>query len=121
MAVPPRVVTNDELATKMETSNEWIVERTGIEQRRWVDPGQGGADLGAEAAKEAIKRAGLEPKDIELIIYATLSPDVMFPGTGVSCSGYSASKRFRVSTSASSARASSTGCRSPTRTSAWAT
>jgi 3-oxoacyl-[acyl-carrier-protein] synthase-3 len=67
----------------METSNEWIVERTGIEQRRWVDPGEGGAEMGAKASAEAIKRAGLEPKDIDFIVYATLSPDVMFPGTAV--------------------------------------
>jgi 3-oxoacyl-[acyl-carrier-protein] synthase-3 len=83
MSVPSRVVTNDELATKMETSNEWIVERTGIEQRRWVEPGEGGAELGAKASREAIERAGLQPKDIDLIVYATLSPDVNFPGTGV--------------------------------------
>src|SRR5437867_1988094 len=83
MYVPPRVVTNDELATKMETSHAWIVERTGIEERRWVEPGEGGAEMGAKASREAIKRAGLEPSDIDLIIYATLSPDVNFPGTGV--------------------------------------
>lgn len=83
MSVPSRVVTNDDLAQKMETSNEWIIERTGIEQRRWVEPGEGGAELGAKAAKEAIERAGLKPSDIDLIIYATLSPDVNFPGTGV--------------------------------------
>lgn len=83
MAVPNRVVTNDDLAKLMETSNEWIVERTGIEQRRWVEPGEGGAELAAKASKEAIERAGLQPKDIDLIIYATLSPDVNFPGTGV--------------------------------------
>ena len=83
MAVPSRVVTNDELATKMETSNEWIIERTGIQERHWVEPGEGGAELGARAAKEAIQRAGLEPKDIDMIVYATLSPDANFPGTGV--------------------------------------
>ena len=83
MAVPSRVVTNHDLATQMETSHEWIVERTGIEQRRWVEPGEGGAELGTRAAKEAIERAGIGPKDIDLIIYATLSPDVNFPGTGV--------------------------------------
>ena len=83
MYVPPRVVTNDDLAAKMETSHEWIVERTGIEQRRWVDPGEGGAEMAAKASAEAIRRAGIEPKDIDLIIYATLSPDVMFPGTAV--------------------------------------
>src|SRR6478609_4235344 len=83
MAVPDRVVTNDDLSKLMETTNEWIVERTGIEQRRWVEPGEGGAELGARAAKEAIQRAGIDANDIDLIIYATLSPDVNFPGTGV--------------------------------------
>ena len=83
MAVPSRVVTNDDLAKVMETSNEWIVERTGIEERRWVEPGEGGAELGVRASKEAIQRAGIEAKDIDLIIYATLSPDVNFPGTAV--------------------------------------
>jgi len=83
MAVPSRVVTNEDLSKVMETTNEWIVERTGIEQRRWVEPGEGGAELGARAAKEAIERAGIDANDIDLIIYATLSPDVNFPGTGV--------------------------------------
>src|SRR5262245_27815198 len=83
MAVPSRVVTNDDLAKLMETSNEWIIERTGIEQRRWVEPGEGGAELGTKASKEAIERAGIKPTDIDLIIYATLSPDCNFPGTGV--------------------------------------
>lgn len=83
MSVPSRVVTNHDLATKMETSHEWIVERTGIEERRWVEPGQTGADLATAASREAIERAGLEPKDIDLIVYATLSPDFNFPGTGV--------------------------------------
>jgi 3-oxoacyl-[acyl-carrier-protein] synthase-3 len=83
MSVPSRVVTNHELATKMETSHEWIVERTGIEERHWVEPGQTGADLAAAASREAIERAGLQPKDIDLIVYATLSPDFNFPGTAV--------------------------------------
>jgi 3-oxoacyl-[acyl-carrier-protein] synthase-3 len=83
MSVPSRVVTNHELAMKMETSHEWIVERTGIEERRWVEPGEGGADLATKASREAIERAGIQPKDIELIIYATLSPDFNFPGTAV--------------------------------------
>jgi len=83
MAVPSRVVTNDDLAKQMETSNEWIVERTGIEQRRWVSPGEDGAGLAAKASKEAIERAGISARDIDMIVYATLSPDVFFPGTGV--------------------------------------
>ena len=83
MNVPSRVVTNHELATKMETSHEWIVERTGIEERRWVEPGEAGSDLATKASREAIERAGLQPKDIDLIVYATLSPDFNFPGTAV--------------------------------------
>jgi 3-oxoacyl-[acyl-carrier-protein] synthase-3 len=83
MSVPTRVVTNHELASRMETSNEWIVERTGIEERRWVSDGETGCTLATAASKQAIERAGLAPKDIDLIIYATLSPDFNFPGTGV--------------------------------------
>jgi 3-oxoacyl-[acyl-carrier-protein] synthase III len=83
MSVPPRVVTNHELAARMETSNEWIIERTGIEERRWVAEGETGATLATAAAMEAIERSGIAPRDIDLIIYATLSPDFNFPGTGV--------------------------------------
>ena len=83
MSVPQRVVSNHDLAAIMETSHDWIVERSGIETRRWVSPGETGASLGTAAAKEAIERAGLLPKDIDLIIYATLSPDFNFPGTAV--------------------------------------
>ena len=83
MSVPSRVVTNHELATKMETSNDWIIERTGIEERRWVSPGETGAQLASVASREAIERAGIQPKDVDLIIYATLSPDFNFPGTAV--------------------------------------
>lgn len=81
--VPPRVVTNHELATMMETSNEWIIERTGIEERRWVEPGEGGAEMAAKASRQALERAGMEAKELDMIIYATLSPDFNFPGTGV--------------------------------------
>src|SRR5882757_8364599 len=83
MSVPQRVVTNHELASLMETTNEWIIERTGIEERRWVSDGETGASLATAASKQAIERAGLTPKDLDLIIYATLSPDFNFPGTGV--------------------------------------
>ncbi|HET7499751.1 MAG TPA: beta-ketoacyl-ACP synthase III [Kofleriaceae bacterium] len=83
MSVPSRVVTNHELATKMETSNDWIIERTGIEERRWVSEGETGCTLATAAAKEAIERASLRPKDIDMIVYATLSPDFNFPGNGV--------------------------------------
>ncbi|MEZ4363650.1 MAG: beta-ketoacyl-ACP synthase III [Kofleriaceae bacterium] len=81
--VPPRVVTNHELATLMETSNEWIIERTGIEERRWVSDGEGGAEMAAKASQQALERAGLTARDLDMIIYATLSPDYNFPGTGV--------------------------------------
>lgn len=81
--VPPRVVTNHDLAKIMDTSHEWIVERTGIEERHWVEPGEGGAEMAAKASREAMEKAGVEPREIDMLIYATLSPDVNFPGTGV--------------------------------------
>ena len=83
MAVPKRIVTNNDLAATMETSHEWIVERTGIEQRHWVEEGETGTTLATAASKQALERSGVDPKDIDLIIYATLSPDYFFPGTGV--------------------------------------
>jgi len=81
--VPPRVVTNHDLEKLMETSHDWIVERTGIEQRHWVDEGEGGAEMASKASRQALEQAGLEADQLELIIYATLSPDHNFPGTGV--------------------------------------
>lgn len=81
--VPPRVVTNHDLAKVMETSHEWIVERSGIEERRWVDPGEAGAEMAAKASAEALEKSGVAGKDVDMLIYATLSPDVTFPGTGV--------------------------------------
>lgn len=82
--LPSRLVTNDDLAKWMETSNEWILQRTGIEQRYWVpsDREIGVSDLGLEASKTALERAGWKPTDIDLIIFATLSPDIFFPGSG---------------------------------------
>ena len=81
-AVPDRVVTNDELAAMMDTSDEWIRQRSGIEERRWVDE-ESTADLGARASRRALKAAGLEPADLDCIVVATLSPDHFFPGSGV--------------------------------------
>jgi 3-oxoacyl-[acyl-carrier-protein] synthase III len=82
--VPPRVVTNDDLSQWMDTSDEWIRQRTGIEQRYWVpaEGGVGSSDLGLEASKIAMQRAGWVPEDLDLIIFATLSPDLFFPGCG---------------------------------------
>ncbi|TKD58928.1 3-oxoacyl-ACP synthase III family protein [Flavobacterium sp. ASW18X] len=82
--VPENVVTNDDLSKIMDTSDEWIQERTGIQERRHV---VGGGDtttsMGVKAAKVAIERAGLDKDDIDFIIFATLSPDYYFPGPGV--------------------------------------
>jgi 3-oxoacyl-[acyl-carrier-protein] synthase-3 len=81
--VPDRVVKNDEFTQWMDTSDEWIRTRTGITERRWVADGQSGADLAYEATMVALSRAGLQPSDLDCVIYCTLSPDYFFPGTGV--------------------------------------
>ena len=83
--VPERVVTNDDLAKIMSTSDEWIRERTGIQERRWMEPGDGNttSSMGVKASIMAIENAGLEKDDIDFIIFATLSPDYYFPGPGV--------------------------------------
>ncbi len=80
--VPEKVVTNDDLAQIMDTSDEWIRERTGIRERRYAGDGIGPADLAKPASEAAIADAGLENSDIDMIIFATLSPDVYFPGSG---------------------------------------
>jgi 3-oxoacyl-[acyl-carrier-protein] synthase-3 len=83
--VPENVVSNDDLKEFMETSDEWIQERTGIKERRWIDPKSEDttAVMGAKAARIAIERAGLTKDDIDFIVFATLSPDMYFPGCGV--------------------------------------
>lgn len=81
--VPERVVKNDDLRDMMDTSDEWIRTRSGIEERRWVGDDKKGSDLALEASKMALDRAGLEAKDLDAIIYATVSPDYFFPGGGV--------------------------------------
>ena len=81
--IPPRVVTNQDMTQWMDTTNEWIIERTGIEERHWIDPGESGAGMAAKACKEALDQANFDPKEVDMLIYATLSPDHMFPGTGV--------------------------------------
>ena len=79
--VPPNVCTNDDLAQIMDTSDEWIQERTGIKQRYFADDGIGSADLAKHAAEMAIADADMTNKDIDMIIFATLNPDVFFPGS----------------------------------------
>jgi 3-oxoacyl-[acyl-carrier-protein] synthase-3 len=81
--VPERVVTNAELMRYMDTSDEWIVERSGIRERRWVDEGMSGAEMARRASLAALDEAGLEPSAVDAIVLATLSPDHFFPGTGV--------------------------------------
>ncbi|MFH6984414.1 3-oxoacyl-ACP synthase III family protein [Marinoscillum luteum] len=83
--VPDNVVTNKDLEQYMETSDEWIEERTGIKERRWIDPTTDDmpSTMGTKAAKIAIENAGLTPDDIDFIVFATLSPDYYFPGPGV--------------------------------------
>ena len=81
--VPDRVVTNHELETLMDTSDEWIRERTGIRERRFAAPGQGSTEMGLHAARAALAVAGWKPKDVEFVIFATVSPDMYFPGDGV--------------------------------------
>ena len=81
--VPARVVTNDDLAEMMDTSDEWIVQRSGIKTRYWVDRGDTGVGLAREASRKALDKAGLEPKDLDCIIYCTCTPDHFEPGNGV--------------------------------------
>lgn len=83
--LPDNVVTNDDLSKIMDTNDEWIQERTGIKERRWIKEGteDTSAVMGAKAAKIAIERAGLTKDDIDFIVFATLSPDYYFPGCGV--------------------------------------
>lgn len=83
--VPDNVVTNDDLSELMETNDSWIQERTGIKERRHIKKGDGNSTsiMGVKAATIALERAGLVPGDIEMIVFATLSPDMYFPGGGV--------------------------------------
>jgi 3-oxoacyl-[acyl-carrier-protein] synthase-3 len=81
--LPKRVVTNDDLAKMVNTSDAWITERTGIKQRHIVADGELTSDLGIAAAKQALVRAGIDPVDIDLVICATATPDRTFPATAV--------------------------------------
>jgi 3-oxoacyl-[acyl-carrier-protein] synthase-3 len=82
--VPDTVITNDYLSSIMETNNDWIVERTGIKERRWMNPTQDTvANMAAKATRMALQRANLTEKDIDFIVFATITPDYFFPGSGV--------------------------------------
>ena len=78
---PERVLTNDELAELVDTTDEWITERTGIKERRIAAPEQAMTDLALPASRMALERAGVDPEEIDLIIVATVTPDMMFPTT----------------------------------------
>ncbi len=79
--LPPRIVTNDDLAKKLDTSDEWIRERTGIRQRHIADESQASSDLALEASRKALEAAGVAASDLDLIIVATSTPDFVFPST----------------------------------------
>lgn len=79
--MPEKVLTNDELSKLVDTSDEWITSRTGIKARRIAAENQATSDLGTEAARRAIEKAGITPEDIDLIIVATVTPDMFFPST----------------------------------------
>lgn len=83
--VPPRVVTNDDLVAQygIDTDHDWIHRRTGINERRFADAGVGSAELGEHAARKALEMAGIEPQELDMILFATLSPEFCFPGSGV--------------------------------------
>ena len=79
--VPERVLTNRDLEQIVETSDDWITERTGIKERRIAAPDQAASDLAAPACRDALERAGVRPEDVDLIIVATATPDMVFPAT----------------------------------------
>ena len=79
--VPPKVVTNHDLAKRVDTNNDWIVERTGILERHMVEPGTPTSELAAQAVGDLLQKRGIEADEIELIIVATVTPDMFFPAT----------------------------------------
>ncbi len=82
--VPETVITNEYLSNLMDTNDEWIIERTGIKERRWIDPAKDTVgNMAAKAARMALQRANLVEKDVEFIVFASITSDYYFPGSGV--------------------------------------
>jgi len=81
MYVPEKIVTNNDLSKIMETTHDWILQRSGIEERRWVNPETSTTDLAVIACEQAIKNAGIDKSEIDCLLFATLSPDHDFPGS----------------------------------------
>ncbi|HXU37888.1 MAG TPA: beta-ketoacyl-ACP synthase III [Blastocatellia bacterium] len=79
--VPPKVVTNYDLASRIDTNHDWVVERTGIVERHWVEPGTPTSELAAQAVGDLLKNRGIEASEVELIVVATVTPDMFFPAT----------------------------------------
>lgn len=79
--IPPHAVDNNRMARVLDTSDEWIVQRTGIKKRHFADPDTATSDLAVPAARRAIEQAGLQPDDIDYVVFATMTPDVYFPGS----------------------------------------
>src|SRR5579863_326713 len=79
--VPPRVVTNSDLEKRVDTSDEWIRTRTGIRERHYADPGVATSHLGTEAARKLLTARGVNPEEIDLIVLASVTPDMFFPAT----------------------------------------
>jgi 3-oxoacyl-[acyl-carrier-protein] synthase-3 len=82
VALPPREIPNSRLALVLDTSDDWIVERSGVRTRRFVERGVAASDLGAEAARAALADAGIEPRELDYVVCATMTPDHYFPGAG---------------------------------------
>src|SRR5262245_40112484 len=80
--LPGKPVTNSDLARVMDTSDDWIQQRPGIAPRHFAAPGQGPADLALPASRAALEAAGLEPKQIDYVLFSTMTPDYVFPGSG---------------------------------------
>jgi 3-oxoacyl-[acyl-carrier-protein] synthase III len=112
--LPSRIVSNDELAKGVDTSDEWIVQRTGIHQRHVAAEGELTSDLAIHAARAALASAHVDPQSIDLIVLATSTPDNTFPASAVTVQAGSASRAGRLSTGRPCARGSFTRWRPPT-------